>query len=216
MRCDSCDSIRGKIRLDAPGVIPNQLNAGNYNVQVDSPGAGKFTSQDRAELFWRLLQYIDVLLQLKREPPRFEQMINPQQTFARVERLRQKVLGPERQRLLFRLRCNIGGQYHDGQVGIVRDSGTQLCQEGKPVQLRHHQVEQNQIGFIYREEFEYFPWISSLCEVGITAGLQYPLQQQDIGGLIVYDQDSAFLQYLFSGQWKPRILVSRDVSVSSS
>ena len=152
-----------------------------------------------------------MLLQLKREPPRFEQIVNPQQNFVRIERLRQKVLGPERQRLLFRLRSNIGGQYHDGQVGIVRDSGTQLCQEGKPVQLRHHQVEQNQIGFIYREEFEYFPWISSLCKVGITPSLQYPLQQQDVGGLIVYDQNSAFLQYLFSGQWKPRSLVSRDV-----
>ena len=62
--------------------------------------------------------------------------------------------------------------------------------------MGHHQIEKNQIGLIDREEFEYLTWIGGRCDVLITARLQNPLQEQDISGVIVYDQDSAFLNYL--------------------
>ena len=106
------------------------------------------------------LQRFDLLLKLNRKPAGFQQIVDAQQNFGGIKGLGQKVLRAEGKCLLFRFGRYVSRQNKDWQIVIVWNSGTQLSQERVPVHMRHHEIKQNQIGLVQREQFEYLAFRS--------------------------------------------------------
>ena len=69
---------------------------------------------------------------------------DPGQQLAAVERLDQVVVGPGRQPFDARVFPRPGREQHDGH-GPGPGIGTQLTQQAKPVQVRHHHVGKHQV-----------------------------------------------------------------------
>ena len=95
--------------------------------------------------------------------------------------------------MLFCLGRYVSRQNKNGQIVVVWNSGTQLSEERVPVHMRHHEIEQNQIGLIKREEFKHLARVVGLTEVRVSALLQDAFEQENVCGLIVYDENPAFL-----------------------
>src|SRR5437773_11286284 len=138
------------------------------------------------------LQRFDLLLKLNRKPAGFQQIVDTQQNFGRIKGLGQKVLRAEGKGLLFRLRRYVSRQNKNWQIVFVWNSGTQLRQERIPVNMRHHDIEQNQIGLIEGEAFKYLAWVIGFTKIGVSALLQNAFEQEYVGGLIVHNENPAF------------------------
>src|SRR5205807_8615636 len=104
---------------------------------------GKLMSASGHLVFERLI----LILELLPEVARLKQISNPEENLRRVERLIEKVSRTARQSFTFSLGSCIGSQHQDGQPVIGRNNRSQLLHHLKSVQVKHHQVENDEIRF---------------------------------------------------------------------
>ena len=138
------------------------------------------------------LQRFDLLLKLNRKPAGFQQIVDAQQNFGGIKGLGQKVLRAEGKGLLFRFGRYVSRQNKNWQIVVVWNSRAQLRQERIPVNIRHHEIEQNQIGLLECEEFEYLAWVVGFTKICVSSLLQNAFEQEYVCGLIVNDENPAF------------------------
>ena len=113
-----------------------------------------------------------MLLERHVEMARLQQVADAQQHLELLERLGEEVAGTRRQRAALGLQRDIRRQDEDGHVRIGRDLAAELLEDGEPVEVRHHQVEQDEV------------------RLEVVAGvLQQPLHEQHVGRLVVDDED---------------------------
>src|SRR5437867_932743 len=166
--------------------------------------------------FRRFLQRFDLLLKLNRKPAGFQQIVDSQQNFGGIKGLGQKVLRAEGKGLLFRLGCYVSRQNKNWQIVVVWNSGTQLGEERVSVHMRHHEIEKNKIRFVDREEFQDLAGLGGLAEVGVSALLKNAFQQQNIRGLIVHDENAAFLDNFLLNHSDPCSQTGPPISIPAS
>ena len=93
----------------------------------------------------RLLERAIVLGERHVQPARLEEIADAQQHLELLERLGEKVPRARRQGPSLRLRGRVGRQHDDRQVGVGGDLRLELSEHRHPVEVRHHQVEQDEV-----------------------------------------------------------------------
>ena len=81
-----------------------------------------------------------------------QQVADPQHDLDGVERLGEKVPGPHRERFLAALREHVRRQHEDGEVSMMSKARREPSEHAEAVEVRHVQVEQQQVGLIAFEE----------------------------------------------------------------
>ena len=122
------------------------------------------------------------------EVSRVEEILDPQEHLDPVKRLGQEVLGAGLQRALLRLGGRIGREDQDREIDILGD--LKLSHDGDPIQIRHHQVEQEQIRLILTVQGEHLPGIRGAANLPIAGLGQRALEEPNVRRLIVDDEDS--------------------------
>ena len=79
------------------------------------------------------------------QPACFEEIADAQQDLELLERLGEKVPRARREGPSLRLRGRVGRQHDDRQVGVGGDLRLELSEHRHPVEVRHHQVEQDEV-----------------------------------------------------------------------
>jgi hypothetical protein len=79
------------------------------------------------------------------QPPRVEEIADPEHDLELLERLREEVVRPGRQRSPLRVERRVCREHKDGDVFAARDHGSHLPQHRDAVQVRHEQVEEDQV-----------------------------------------------------------------------
>ena len=82
-------------------------------------------------------------VELEVEPPRVEQVLDPQEDFEPVERLGQEVFRAGGQGALPGLERHVRGQHEHREIDVL-GNGERL-DDGHPVEVRHHEIEQDEI-----------------------------------------------------------------------
>ena len=130
-----------------------------------------------------------LLLALEVEPPCFQEVLDPEDDFHVVERLREKIGRARVQGPPLRVAGRIRRQDHDGQELTVRDGRPQLLHHCHTIQVRHHQIEEHEI----RSQFGV--QCSGLARVGRGTSGRPPgapdntLEKSDVRRLVVDDKD---------------------------
>jgi hypothetical protein len=128
-----------------------------------------------------------VPLELEVQRARVEQVLDPEQHLEPVERLGQKVLGAGLERTLLRLGRRVRGQHQHRQEHVARDR--ELADDRDPVQVRHHQVEQDQVGRPLAVERPHLARVGRAADLAIAGLGQHALEESDVGRLVVDDED---------------------------
>ena len=115
-----------------------------------------------------------------------EQVAHPQQHLLGLERFRDEVAGPLAQGQQPARRRAVSGEDDDGRKSSA-STDVQIRQDGEPVAVRHHQVEQHDVRIPSRAETAAASRASSASMERETR-LQQPSQQQHVGGLVINDQ----------------------------
>src|ERR1700733_16061407 len=101
-----------------------------------------------------------------------QQIPDPQLHLGPVEGLRQEVVGAVRERLLFRLRRIVAGKHENGQIVVLRDYSGQLIHGSQAVNMRHMQVQQDEIGLHFLETLKELARVAQAANVRVTCKLQ--------------------------------------------
>jgi hypothetical protein len=118
----------------------------------------------------------------------FEKIADAQERFRLANGLNQKISGSVFQGASFGLFTDVTSQYHDWQE-IFGRVGTKSFQNGKSVDLRHNQVEQDQVGIKIGAGFERMPRIRNPHDAAVTVSLQKLFQQRDRHPVVIDDQN---------------------------
>ena len=163
-----------------------------YPGEQRAHGGDLLTLQELLRAFaHRGLERALLLLALEVEPPCLQEVLDPEDDFHMVERLRQKVRRTRVQGPPLRVAGRIGRQDHDWQELTVRERRPQLLQHGHTIQVRHHQIEEHEI----RSQFGVQG--SGLARVSRRTSGRPPgvpdntLEKSDVRRLVVDDEDPA-------------------------
>ena len=138
------------------------------------------------------LQRAVLPLELEVQEPGVQEVLDPQEHLDPVERLGQEVLRARGQGALLGRHRHVRGQHQDRHVGLRGDR--QLAHHGDPVEVRHHQIEQDQVGMELVVESADLTRIRRRDEVAIAGLLQQTLEKPDVRELVVDDQDPGFVE----------------------
>ena len=75
-----------------------------------------------------------------------QQILDAKLHLGPVEGLGKKVMGAVRERLLLGLRRVVAGEHQNRQIIVLRDHGGQLIHGGQTVDVRHMEIQQDQVG----------------------------------------------------------------------
>ena len=141
------------------------------------------------------------LLRLERqvELASVEKVLDAKEGLDLVERLGHEVLGAGSERAMLGLHGHVGRQDENRQVLVRGNHGLELPEHTNPVEVRHQQVEQDQVGPERLVELQDTAGVRRALEVPIPGGLEQPLEQPDIGRLIVDDQDLRRGRFVWHG-----------------
>jgi hypothetical protein len=140
------------------------------------------------------LEAVVVVAQLPVQPARSQQVLDPQPDLVGLERLGDEVLGAPRERLLLRLRRDVGGEHQDGEEVVGRGLGAQRrdhLQSGdaRHVQVGADQVEGRRAGEGLAVALERLLRLGAGSDVSVAGGAQDAPQQHRVDPLVVDDED---------------------------
>ena len=135
-----------------------------------------------------LLERAIVALEVEVKIPRMEEVLDPQQHLQPVEGFRQEILGAGLQGALLRVAGRVGREDQDRQEHVL--GNLKLPDDRDPVQMRHHQIEQDQIGLRLGVQGEHLPRIRGASDLTVADVRQHPLQEPHVRRLVVDDEDS--------------------------
>ena len=136
-----------------------------------------------------LLERAVLRLELAIEPPRVEQVADAQERLELLERLREEVARPRVERLAPGLQQGVGRQHEDRHVRVAGDLGLEELEQGEAVEVRHHEVEQDQVGLELAVQVERPARIGRAGQLAVSGRAEQALEQPDVGRLVVHDQD---------------------------
>ena len=93
-----------------------------------------------------LFQRLVVPTELPVEEARLQEVLDAQQDLAGLEGFGEEVLGPHLQRLAPRFRIEVSRDDQDREIGVVGDVRSQGGHDIEAVQVRHQQIQHDQIG----------------------------------------------------------------------
>ena len=128
-------------------------------------------------------------LELEVEPPRLEQVRAAEDHLVHVERLGQEVLGPGGERPGPRRPVHVAGQEHDREVRVGGETGADRLQGGEPVEARHMHIEEHEVGLVGTDRVDGRAGIHEPRHAADPRPLDDPLQELDVQGLVVDDDD---------------------------
>jgi hypothetical protein len=128
------------------------------------------------------------------EETSFQEVFDPQGYLVLIEGLGQEFLGPGRQGPAPGFAGHVGRKHQDGQVLSGGDMREELFHNPHAIQVGHHQVQQDQVRFVFLENFDHPPGIGQAPQVVITSVLQDVFQQQEVGLLVIHHQNSGAVQ----------------------
>ena len=132
--------------------------------------------QLRCAFAYFLLQDLVLILQLEMKKARLQQVADAQHDFDRIQGFGQEVCRPAGQRATLGLGRRIRGEHQDREVSIRRNERSQSFHDGKPVQVRHHQIKQNQIRLIFCIQLQGLTRISQALEMVVAIKFQNAFQ----------------------------------------
>src|ERR1019366_5236838 len=117
-----------------------------------------------------------------------QNIVNARPQLGQIERFADEILRPglQRAQLVIRLR----GDYEDRQVAVLFDF-LQAFHHLESVHAGHLKIEQDQVVAVLEVKLADLVRISRRLDGNIAGTTQQPLEQKDIGFLIVNDQDFA-------------------------
>ena len=131
----------------------------------------------------------------KLEVARPQQVPGAEQHLDGVEWLGEEVVGALRQRALLRVATRVGGEHHDRHAAPL-GPGRELLHHLEAVRRRHVEVEQHEVRVRRRAETEDLRRGRGRRQVRVPRLLEDLLEQQDVGRLVVDDQDPCLLEGL--------------------
>ena len=142
-----------------------------------------------------LLEHEVLLACLELQEADLQQVLDPQQHLDHVEGLGQEVAGAARQRALLCLDRDVGRD-HEHREPAALEPGLQLREHLEPVRIGHVEVEDQQVRRLLRAHRHHVRGVHRALDRGVAVVLEHALQQLDVGGLIVDDQDARVLELL--------------------
>ena len=118
--------------------------------------------------------------------------MDARQHLGEIEWLADEILrsGPERAQLVIRL----GGDHQDGQVAVPFDF-LQAFHHLESVHDGHLEIEQDQVVAVLAVKLAHRARIARGCQRHVSCSAQRALEQEDIGFLIIDDQDLGFEKF---------------------
>jgi hypothetical protein len=120
---------------------------------------------------------------------RTQEVPDPQQDLELLERLRQEVLCARRQGLALRLQRRVGREDEHGQEHVRGDLVAELAEHRETVEMRHHEVEQDEVGAELPEQVEGSAGVGGRGQALVAGILKQALHEEHVGRLVVDDQD---------------------------
>ncbi len=139
-----------------------------------------------------LFQLLAPLHQLERQAPGEEQVLHPLEYLGGVKRLRDEILGAHGERPALRIPLLVAGEDQDRPVLVLRDPQRQLPHHLETVDVRHVQVQQDEIRLECQEKGQRLAGVLDAAAVFISRLAKNALQEPDVGGFIVDDQNAVF------------------------
>ena len=145
------------------------------------------------------LEPLLLALELRVELPGDEQVADPQQRLDAVERLGEEIARPHRQRPLLHRRRVVGGDDQHRQVALDGEQRPQRLHHLEAVEVRHVQVEDDQVGPRDRHLADDLARVGEGGDVAAARGGQQPIEHAHVGRLVVDDEDSRRAQDVADG-----------------
>src|SRR5471032_1819402 len=154
-------------------------------------------------------QQLDLLCRDQRpqgfvEGTSFQQVPYPQHGFQGIQRFTDEVLGAQRQGAQASVAGGVGGEHEDRQVFAVRDASVELFEYRKAIELRHVQVENDQVRLEAVEQVQGSQRLGAAQHVGQPLAHQQLFHQIEIGPLVVDDQNAQVGVHTGSGKYWSR------------
>jgi hypothetical protein len=155
-------------------------------VQLDRPAR-----QLDGALAHPLLQPLVLILQRQMEEPGLEQVADPEAHLDGTERLGQEVPRSARERAALGFAAAVRGEHQDRQVRLGRDLLPEDRQDLEPGEVRHLEVQQNEIRMMLVIQIHRPPWVRGGDESRIPFGLEDPTEHLDVHLLVVDHEDAS-------------------------
>jgi len=137
-----------------------------------------------------VLERLVLVAELLVEKLDLQHVPDPEQGLVDVERLRKEVVRPACQSPLPRLAGCVPRENEDRDVRAPGQQQLQRSHDLEPVDVRHQQVEEDQIGLELSDQVRDLARVGGALDVPIPGLPQGPLQQADVGLLVVHDEDA--------------------------
>ena len=147
----------------------------------------------------RLLEPLLLALELGVELARDQQVADAQQRLDAVERLGQEVARAHRQRPLLDRRRVVGRDDQHRQVALDGEQRPQRLHHLEAVEVRHVQVEDDQVGPRDRHLADHLARVGQRGDVAAARGRQQPVEHPHVGRLVVDDEDPRRAQHVADG-----------------
>jgi hypothetical protein len=148
----------------------------------------ELVGSDLHPLFQRLVLNPELLVQ----EPNLEHVPDPEQDLVEVEWLGQEVLRPGCQGPSPCLGGRVCGEDEDGQVRVPRGQRLQQLHHFESVHVRHQQIEEDQVRLAFGDQTGDLARLRGARDVAVPSVRQRPLQEPDVGFLVIHDQDPGF------------------------
>ena len=150
---------------------------------------GEGFAQLRGTFAHAVLQERLLVAELQMLVPRFEQILDAQQHLDGVERLGEKIRGADGQRATLGFEPDVGGQHEDGHALRRHEILRELLHHAEAVEVRHVQVEQDEVGLARLTQREHPARIGRGDDLRVTAELEQVFEERDVHGLVVDDEE---------------------------
>jgi hypothetical protein len=157
-----------------------------------------------------LLERAVVAVEIEVEAARVQEVADPQHDLETVEGLGEEILGAGLERPLLGVAGRVGGQDEDRQEDVV--GNPELLDDRDPIQVRHHQIEQDQVGLELAVETEHLSGIRGALDLAVAGLRQHALEESHVRRLVVDDEDPRLGRICFAH----RYLTARARSSSST
>jgi hypothetical protein len=129
-----------------------------------------------------------LVVEEKKQPARFQRISDTKKGFELIKRLDQELGCADRQGAPLSFFVYIGSQHNDRQKN-VRWIGAKRLKNSKAVDVRHHQIEQDQIGIEDAAGLKGAAGVGDGFESCVAGIRQHFLEQSDIGRFVVDDEN---------------------------
>ena len=153
--------------------------------------SSRASSSSRVRSEHHPLERAVVLLELLVEHPRLEQVVDAQHDLDGVERLGDEVARAHLQCALLHRRVAVAGDDQHGQRAARRQQVPQLLEDLEPVELRHVEVEDQQVGLAVAQQRQGLERIGGGVDAAVAAAVQEAGEQGQVLRLVVEDRGCA-------------------------